>query len=364
MGFGQTINTDSWDHIRIEHADSLVTISTESKEVIELWGNVRMVQGDAYLYCDSSKWWKIEDHALLLGNVEIYDGKRTLNADRVDYEGKSHIEKASGRVILRTNNRELYADELIYFQENEIARAEGNIRIHDFIENATLRGHRGYYDRISDYTKIEVNPVLIMVDSVSNDTMTVKGLLLEAWGANQRFVATDSVQIKKKDMKAICGRAEYSLNLKTLELNGSPIVWQHDHRMKGDTILVRLKGVKFEGGHINGKGEIVTIDSTKEDILKGQIIEITASSDTIRKVTVMKQASSIYHIMDQDSGEEGVNSISGDHIVIDFEKGKINRVKVTSEPGQSSGVYKPDFSNENNRQSDNVRMSTENRDTR
>jgi len=341
---GQQNSDKVQEHLKIEHADSLVNISTQDKEIIELWGNVRMVQGDAYLQCDSSRWWKIEDKAILLGNVKIYDGKRTLYADRVDYDGKTRSEMASGHVVLQTKNRNLNADELTYSQEHEIASAKGNIRIHDFIENAVLKGHSGYYNRITDFSKIEIDPILVMVDSVSNDTLTIRGLHLEAWGENERFMATDSVLIEKNDMKAVCQKANYSADTEILKLDGFPIVWQNNQEMKGDTILIQLEGVNFSGGEIIGKGEIISIDSTGKDILKGQHIDIIASNDTIRQMILSDQASSIYHVKDQESGEEGVNSVSGDRIIIFFTQGELERVKVTSQPGQSSGIYKPDLS--------------------
>jgi len=206
-----------------------------------------------------------------------------------------------------------------------------------------LQGHSGYYNRITDYSKIEIDPILIMVDSVSHDTLTIKGHQLEAWGGDERFIATDNVLIIKNNMKAICQKANYSADTELLKLEGFPIVWQNNQEMKGNTILIQLEGVNFSGGEILGKGEIITIDSTREDILRGQHIEIIASNDTVRQLIVSDQASSIYHVKDQESGEEGINSVSGDQILIFFIQGELERVKVTSQPGQSNGIYKPDL---------------------
>jgi lipopolysaccharide export system protein LptA len=337
-GINEVLNQD---RVRIENADSMVNIVKENNEIVELWGNVRMIQGEAFLNCDSARWWRTADRVLLMGLVNIYDGKRTLEADRVDYSGTDRIEKARGNVILKTKNKEFYSDELTYSQEDEFASAMGHIRIVDLLENVILQGQIGSYDRISDYSRIEENAVLVMIDSVSNDTMTVKGLTMEAWGEDQRFLTTGSVLIEKRDMRAICQRALYDSGCEKLFLRESPVVWQKEQRMSGDSIDVQLEGVNFSGGLIQGRGEVLSIDSTKEDLLKGQIIEMIASGDTLRKIIVSHQASSIYHIIDQETGEEGVNSVNGDKIVMDFKKGELARVKVTSLPGQSSGIYKP-----------------------
>lgn len=329
------------DRVRIENADSMVNISKNDVEIFELWGNVRMIQGEAFLNCHHARFWKTIDRVLLTGQVKIYDGKRTLFADRVDYSGTEKIEKAKGHVLLQTKNKELYADELIYDQKREFASAKGHIRIVDLIENAELLGHVGSYDRISDYSKIEVDPILVMIDSLSGDTLTVRGLVMEAWGQTQRFLATDSVMIEKKELKAICRKALYDSQAEKLYLRLSPVVWQNEQRMSGDSIDIQLNGVDFGGGVIRGRAEVLTVDSTREDRLKGQIIELIASQDTMRKIIVSAQASSLYHIKDQETGEEGINSVEGDRIEMTFEQGELERIKVTSLPGQSSGIYKP-----------------------
>ena len=111
--------------------------------------------------------------------------------------------------------------------------------------------------------------------------------------------------------------------------------------MTGDSIDIQLNGVDFGGGVIRGRAEVLTVDSTREDRLRGQTIELIASQDTMRKIIVSVQASSLYHIKDQETGEEGINSVEGDRIEMTFEQGELERIKVTSLPGQSSGIYKP-----------------------
>ena len=329
------------ERLRLVHADSLVSVSKEGQELWELWGHVQLVQGEARLSCVQARWWLKDDEILLRGEVEIYDGKRTLRGDQVHYDGKTKEETATGHVSLESNNRKLTAQRIQYAQEEEVASAFGNVFIRDFIEKATIQGAKAVYNRSLDYSFIEGLPQLVKVDTASGERMVVNGVKMEAWGQEQRVVVTDSVRIEKGDLKGSCQKAEYRSRENVLVLEKMPVVWQRGQRMQGDRIDIRLEGVRFQGGFIQGKAEIVSTDSTLEDVLKGQQILVEARDDTIRKVIVEGQASSLYHVVDEDDLDQGVNSVTGDRIILTFDGDRLDQVKVESSPGQCTGVYTP-----------------------
>lgn len=342
--FSQAVEERSRERLRLVHADNFVGSIVDGKKVQEFLGRVRLIQGEAKIFCDRARWWEKDDKALLSGRVMIYDGKRTLRADSVRYDGKSKVETAWGCVSLETGSRKLTADRLKYAQEQELAFAEGNAVLSDFKEKVTLEGERVVYDRGSDYGIVEGRPQLVKVDSSSGERMVVNGLKIESWGGEQRVLVSDSVRIEKDDWKAVCQSAEYHSEEELLFLEQTPVVWYRDQEMRGDTIDIQLKGVQFREGVIRGKAQIVSRDSTFEDILKGQHITIEAyytNEDTIQKVIVKGQASSLYHIFDEEEKEQGINSVTGDRIVLTFIGDHLERVKVESDPGQSTGIFTP-----------------------
>ena len=342
--FSQAVEERSRERLRLVHADNFVGSVVDGKRVQEFLGRVRLVQGEAKIYCNRARWWEKDDKALLSGRVMIYDGKRTLRADSVRYDGKSKVETAWGSVSLVTGSRKLTADRIKYEQEQEVAFAEGNVVLSHFKEKITLEGERVVYDRGLDYGIAEGQPQLVKVDSSSGEKMVVDGLKIESWGGEQRVLVSDSVRLEKDDWKAVCQSAEYHSEKDLLFLEKRPIVWYRDQEMRGDTIDIRLKEVQFREGIIRGNAQIVSRDSTFEDVLKGQQITIEVyytSEDTIQTVIVEGQASSLYHIFNEEEREQGVNSVTGDRIVLTFIGDHLERVKVESDPGQSTGIFTP-----------------------
>lgn len=332
------------ERVRLVHADSLINVFDDGKEVTELFGNVRLVQGEAYLECRQAKLWHAENKALLTGDVSIYDGKRSLTGDRVEYEGKTRTEEAIGNVLFLSGDRRLTAHQLAYSQESEFANASGNVVIADLVEKATVQGDTAVYDRKRDYGIVRGNPMLTRQDSVSNDTMFVSGLTIEAWGDDQRVVVSDSVRIEKDELRAICQKAEYHAEGDSLILEDLPVVWHRDHEMRGERIDILLDGVNFQGGIIQGRAEVISSDSLYKDVLKGGEIVVEVRRDTIRKVIIDGQASSLYHVFEEGPKgrtEQGVNTVTGDRIELFFDGDRLDRVVVKSSPARCSGIFKP-----------------------
>jgi hypothetical protein len=222
-----------------------------------------------------------------------------------------------------------------------LASAFGRISLHDDKENAILYGEKGFYNRQLSYGKVLGNPRLVKTDTVSCEQMEVHGRIMEIWDDESRVIVTDSVRIIKGEMKAFCSRAEYRYDQDWVILEDLPILWYQDQEMKGERITIQLKETRFEGGVIEGKAMIVSHDSTFQDHLQGNQITVIAEEDTVRRVIVDGQAISHYHVIDEEEGQQGVNRITGDQIILVFDGDKLDQVTVLSNPGVCEGVFTP-----------------------
>ena len=167
---------------------------------------------------------------------------------------------------------------------------------------------------------------------------------MEAWGEDHRILVSDSVSLEKGNLRAICNQAEYLTDEQSLILRMDPIVWQQNQEMRGDQIDIWLDGTEFRGGIIQGNAKVVSMDSVYQDVLEGRTIQIKAVRDTIEKVIIEGQASSVYHIFDEDGVEQGTNTTTGDKIVLDFNSDRLQKVIVESHPGQCTGQFTPNQS--------------------
>ena len=338
------INAFTQERLKLVSADSLVSETVDHQDIWTLWGHVRLTQEEAFIECGWARWWEKEDRALLRDHVMIFDGKRTLKADQVDYRGQERIESASGHVSLESGQRLLTAEFIDYNQNQERAYAKEDVVITDLVEKVTLKGNRAEYDRQLDYSFVEGSPQLIGVDSTSKEEIVVTGFKMEAWGKEQRVLVSDSVQIQKGDLNAICQNADYRSNADLLMMTGVPILYYQKQEMRGDTIHVQFDDFRFQGGTIQGNAEIVSLDSLFKDVLKGERMTIVATDDTIRSVVVEDQASSVYHVFDEQERYQGMNSVTGDRIILTLSDGNIEKIYVESNPGQCTGTYTPEKS--------------------
>lgn len=339
FGLSTTLFADKG--LELVHADSLVLLNTDNGRVQNLYGDVRMVQDSAYLKCEKAIFWEADDRAHLEDRVVIYDGKHTLWADQVDYEGATRVEKATGNVKVKTGNRVIYANRMVYNQETTVVQAQGDVRMEDWIQKAFLTGSFAEFTRDDDYGWIRGNPELVKVDTTESDTLIIRGDKMEGWGGTQRVIITDSVEIEKGNLFASCQKADYLADSSLLILQIVPFVRQDTQEMTGDTIRIELDETRFRGGEILGHALVVSNDSTGQNWMSGSHIQIEADGDTLRKVIVTGQAESKFYVDDDESDETGMNTITGDRIEMRFDSSRVSWVQVQSDPGLCEGRYEP-----------------------
>jgi len=343
-GFAQQMKNSSTERIRLVSADSLVSLTRGKETITILTGNVKLIQGEALITCNNAWFNDRKQTAELRNNVTIFDGKRTLKADYVFYDGIKHVETAKGNAELLMGNKKLRTPYLTYNQKDKVVSVYNTVIIEDFIEGITLKGKHGKYYGEKKYSRLWGGVDVVKTDSASGDTILIKGERAEAWEDKKQVVISDSVTIIRKNLSAVCGSAYYTEEPPSLRLYEKPVVWVENQCLKGEEILLRLKGLSFQGGVIIGSAEITVEDSlsAKDDFMSGDTIYIEAANDTIRKVDVRNQAVSIYHVTDEE-GEPGVNNVSGDRIELYFDsKQKLERVLILSSPGVCTGKYTPE----------------------
>lgn len=331
------------ERLRLVHADSMVQVEAEHKAYVELWGDVQLVQGNAFLYCDYAQWQNRLNKIKMFNHVQIYDGKRKLFCDQMIYDGDKKMEHASGNVHFQDRTQHLTSDHLKYWQNDEVVLATGNAKLSDDSMLVWLVGDSIYYNRLERYAKIPYAPQLFYADTTTEDTLHIESVLMEAWEDLNWVSIQKNVQINKGEMVATSNKAEYNIKEELFILTDHPIVKHGNQKMTGDTIHVKLVKNKFQGVNLIGRGEMIEEDSTgKEDKLSGMLIQVFAKNDTINKIVVEGQASSLYHVDDEESDERGSNLITGDKITIHFKDRKLSEILVQSDPGYCTGEFIPE----------------------
>jgi hypothetical protein len=153
---------------------------------------------------------------------------------------------------------------------------------------------------------------------------------------------TDNVHIKSNNADADCQKAIFWADSNLLVLEIEPVVYLEDQIMWGDFIEIVMEGSLMRSGVIRGHAKIVSQDTTYRDELTGQRMVFESETDSTRKVIVFGQATSLYHIKreEEEQGEDGLNRVLGDRIILYFKNKQLHRIKIESSPGLSLGTYR------------------------
>ena len=164
---------------------------------------------------------------------------------------------------------------------------------------------------------------------------------MEAWSDSQKVVISDSVRIAQGALKAQCRRATYWGKTGRLLLEFSPIVWQESQEMQADTIDMAIAKGKLRSGMLKGHAQVTSTDTSDQGSMTGRTIHFGAEQDSLREVWITGQATNVYHVPEEEE-TPGVNTFTGDRILLVFKGKELQRVKVLSDPGLSTGKFTPE----------------------
>lgn len=372
----------SQDRIIVEHADSLVGTIIDGHEARKLVGHVRIVHGDVRVWCDSAFQFLRTGKVQLEGNVVIKDDSVTLRAPRGLYdqrmrkaEGRDGVVLDDGSVFLSAREGEYFVDEeraffrgsvlvrekgstilsdsLTYFRAEKRSIAEGHVRVFDRAQDLMITGKHLDHRTEEGYSRMTGAPFLVQVDSTGRgptDTLIVRSRIMESFRIGQRrLLAIDSVRIVRRDLSALAGLATFFPEGDSIHLRTDPVVWYDQTQVTGDSINVSMVDRQLDHvdviGTAFGISRTDTLQYVRYDQLSGDLMVLAFADRRLRKVTLRKRATSVYHLF-EDSLANGLNKASGDMILMDFDSGKVASITVV---GGVEGEYVPEnilFSNE------------------
>ena len=317
-----------------------------TRDLIELFGRVRIVRGEATLRSSLGVYSSRERKAHMPQGVRLDREGATLTARKGTYWVDDERAFVEGDVVLIDSVSRTTADVMTYYEADERAIAVGNVRVTSLKDNVTILGDSLVHFRERGTSIVPALPTLIQVDSSSTesgDTLVVVSDRMEAYrDTSERFIAIGDVKIVRADLAARCARSVLDRTENVLVFQGDPVVWQGESQMTGDSIAAFLEGNELRRLHVIGRAMAVSrsdsVFRSRFNQLTGQEIILTFVDRKLQQIDVIKNATSLYYLYD-DSGPNGVNRSSGDRIRIDFASGRIDQITVI---GGVEGTYAPE----------------------
>ncbi len=143
------------------------------------------------------------------------------------------------------------------------------------------------------------------------------------------FLAFHHVRIFNDSLQAVSDSLHYSTSDSTFKLFGTPIVWNAETQVTGDTIHMYTENQKPKRLYVFNNGIIINkANNAMYNQIAGRTINSYFAAGQIDYVRVKgSPAESIFYPYDNDSAFIGMNRSSGDVIDIYFVKKELNKVK-------------------------------------
>jgi len=334
------------ERLRLINAKLLSGWMENGENVRALSGDVFFRQDSAEIHCDRALQYVERAQVELTGKVLLLDPPRRLTAGRVWYDEATRDYRAYLEPQLQDTSRTLTADTLHYCERLDQATAAGRVAIEEKHHRVRLQGGRADYRRAIGYARVLGRPVLTEMDSLGVVLMTVTADTMEMFDDGRRYQLAGRVHIRRDSIDAYCGRLTYLRASQKLQLIEQPWAERGRDVMRGQEMEILLHKERVVGLHLLKQTAVLSrVDSTQSrseqfDLLTGERMEIAFQDDEISHVVVRGQATSYYHVY-EDTTAKGMNKALGDEIRLYFTDGVLERVKVISSPGSSSGVFYP-----------------------
>ncbi len=350
--------------IRLLRSDRAVTRTVRGNTIHRVIGSVHwyIPERDVNIYCDTTDIFREEQEYILLGNVKIIRPDEILESNKVIYkqeieeayspgnfvitrlENKSELTAETGtyyyeqgkiiaekNAVYRDSSRILYADRLEYLEEEEFGIGDGNVRIVDLSQDGIATGSHVEYFGKSDSGLLTGSPRIAIADSAGTDSLFVTGIIMEYFGGDSsKFIVTDSVNIRKENLKANSRTATYDKLSSTIFLRDNPRIEQDSTEIFGVAIDLKIENETVS--------EVIVIDSAValspadstgrydlKNLLSGNVIRIFLEDNLIRKITASKNAVSEYYAFSNNE-LEGKHFLSAEQIILEFKDGKLDRL--------------------------------------
>ncbi len=317
-----------------------------ARDVIELFGHVRIVRGGATLRSSMGVYSAKERKADMPDGVRLEREGVTLTARQGTYWVDDERAHVRGNVVLVDSVSRTTSDALTYFEAQERAIAVGHVRVVSLEDNVTILGDSLIHFRKQGISIVPVHPTLLQIDSTADgkgDTLVVVSERMESYrDTSERFIAIGDVRIVRGDLAARCARSELDRSNNVMLFQGDPVVWEGENQMTGDSIAAFLVGNELRRLHVIGRAMAV---SRSDSVFRDRFNQLTGQEITLRfverkleQIEVLTNATSLYYLYEE-SSPNGVNRSSGDRIRIDFAQGRIDQITVV---GGVEGTYSPE----------------------
>lgn len=326
------------------------------QDVAIFQNNVVLNNKDFDLFSDTLKYETVGKIAYILGPSDIVQDSTRIYSEYGWYNTiKDNAKLIDNSHIRDLEGRRLSADTLFYNQRTGEAEGFKNVALRDSAQAILLNGGYGIYNEKTNKGFMVDRATIIDFSSADSMFITSDTIFYDASIKDSTYIkAYYNVQSWNIDFQSLCDSLFYNSTDSTSQMFGSPILWNENNQITGETIKMYSKKETIDKVEIIGSAFIYS----KEDTLainqvSGKHITAYLTNGKITKADVSGNALSVYFVEeDKDSTKVeapteyvGINRAESSELYLYFgEKNQIKRIVMT--PASNGVMYTPDKINQ------------------
>jgi len=286
---------------------------------------------------DTLDYHTVPQMAYFYGPTVIKSEENTINCNSGWYNTKTDQSQFSNGVTITGSENELYADSMLYNRKTGYGEAYRDIILIDTLEQVTIYGDTGYYQRFTQSTEIFGNPFATKL--IDDDTLFLKAKYFMDYkdSSQQRLLmARRDVILYKIDIQAISDSLSYNFTDSTIGLFTEPILWSDNNQITGDTIIIHrnFEGIEYLDAYENG----MIIEEDENGLfnqISGRFVKGLFKNNKLNSVDVKGNGRSIYYAKEDDKPQQysGVNDIVCGNMLIRFDSAqKVENIVFYAKP--------------------------------
>ena len=245
------------DKVELYHADSLVVLNIPGQAVRKLYNNVRLKHKGVLMYCNLAIQNVTTNIIEAYGNVRLVQGDTiTVRGDTMYYYGNSRQANMRGHVIMNDRKMTLTTAQLDYDMLSGIAHYPTPGRIID--KENVLTSKEGYYDTRTKLFTFRQNVVLVN----PKGTLTADSLLYNSLTRIATFQGPTRIKNKDGILTAIAGQYNTTTGISNFERRAT--VETPKYRLTGDSLYYDNRS---ELGI--AKGNVIMVAKDRKAIITG-----------------------------------------------------------------------------------------------
>ena len=356
-----TLTTDSLNYDRVTNLGYFFdggTLMDEENVLTSDWGEyspatkesvfnyeVTLVNPQFTLATDTLRYNTATKIANIVGPSDINSDENHIYSELGFYNTQSGQAELLNRSVLTNNGKTLTGDSLFYDRNKGIGEAFRHVEFIDTVNKNMLSGDFCFYNQQTGYafaTDKAVATDFSQGDSlfIHADTLQLFTYHINTDSVYREARAYHKVRIYRTDVQGVCDSLVFSSKDSCLTMYRDPILWNGQHQVLGEEILVYMNDSTIDWAHVHNQALFVErLDSVNYNQVAGKDMKAYFKNGEMNQVDVIGTVRMVYYPMQRDSSLIGMNASETSELKLFMQNRKMERIWM---PGSKGAIYPMD----------------------